>query len=344
MTRAAGALIRAALVLIVGFAALALPFVQGFFDLVALGLTHVSQAFLNLSAFDLTRSGTELRDPVAGWAIRVTEVCDGHGIMIAWMAIVCAHLGPWRRIAWLAFVGFVAIQVFNFGRVIALAVVLDTTPGAFEDVHLFLFPLLTTGLLAGLGMLIRPYAVLVFLAAAFGVAVAWYFATETVSGAVLAPVAALIQSAFGPEAVKGIAGQAPSWVIETQMLVSRDPVQLLAMPFYPPDFAIALPVVTAAIVAIGQVGGVRYLVLWAAIAVVAMAIGMITAAWNGADAQGIRQVIVPQGAGRAVAVAYAAPSETLRGLTELVQNVLVHFNLLVLPVLILILHGRRSSL
>lgn len=342
MSSAAAAL-RAALALAAGFAALGLPFVQGFFDLIALGLTHLSHGALWALGFDLVRDGTELRAPGPGWAIRVTEVCDGHGIVIAWLAIIAALTGPWRAaVRWIA-LGFLAVQIFNFGRVIALALVLDTNPGAFEDVHLFLFPLLTTGLLAALALMLRPVAFLAFVGITAGVALVWYFATEAVSGAVLTPISNGLLGLFGPAFVTGATGAAPDWIVETRLLVSTDPVQLLALPFYPPDFAIALPVVLAAVLTAWRRAAWAYLALWSVIAVFAMAIGMVTAAWSGAEAQGIQQMIVPQGAGRAAAAAYSAPSEALRGLTELVQNVLVHFNLLVLPVLILGVYGRSSD-
>ncbi|MEM7188708.1 MAG: hypothetical protein AAF439_03775 [Pseudomonadota bacterium] len=343
MGAARRALPGAALVLIVGFAALALPFVQAFFDVVALALTHLSKLALEATGFDLVRDGTELRASGAGWAIRVTEVCDGHGILIAWVAILSALSGSWRQLAVFAAMGFGGVQIFNFFRVIVLALVLDAEPGSFEDVHLFFFPLLTTIFLATLATLVRPISLVFFAAATIAFAALWFIVTEPVSGAVLTPLANGFLALIGPAGINGVSGSAPDWIVDTAYLVSREPVQLLAMPFYPPDFAIALPVVAAAVAATWRPAALSYLALWAVLGVIAMAIGMITSGWAGAEAQNITQQIVPQGDGRAVAIAYQSPSDAIRGLTELVQNLLVHFNLLVLPVLILGADDRTTS-
>ncbi|NKB28560.1 MAG: hypothetical protein GKR99_13805 [Rhodobacteraceae bacterium] len=85
-------------------------------------------------------------------AVKVTEVCDGHGLLAAWLVLAMVWKGPRptrAAIRWLL-AGVVAIQAFNLARIIILAATIATSPGTFEFMHLTVFPLATALLMVTL--------------------------------------------------------------------------------------------------------------------------------------------------------------------------------------------------
>jgi Pyruvate/2-oxoacid:ferredoxin oxidoreductase gamma subunit len=101
---------------------------------------------------------------------------------------------------------------------------------------------------------------------------------------------------------------------------------------------LAAPVLAGAAIAAKQGWG---MVLAGCIAMIAaMALGATTSVWGVAVAGGATQIALPAGPGLLRAETYAPPPDIALGLVVLAQNVLVHFNLLVLPALILC---RRAS-
>ena len=67
----------------------------------------------------------------------------------------------------------------------------------------------------------------------------------------------------------------------------------------------------------------------------AMALGAITAVWGVAEAQSVSLEVRSVGPGQMRAAPYLGPTTLASGIVALTQNVLVHLNLLVLPVLLL---------
>jgi len=309
--------------------------VRAAFDALALGLAALAAPLLEILAFPVLRSGAELRNVDAGWAVVVTEVCDGHGLIAAWLALTAALARNGRAALRMAVSGIVAIQVFNYLRVVVLAISLALVPAGFEAVHLFVFPLLTVALFAALAMLtsgVSRSTVGVALIAGFVLAVIWYFAAAAVSGAVLVPIANLLLDLTQPHAIDAILQDHSGWVVATQRLAAIDPPALLRAPIHPEDFAIALPALLAA--AIATRAGWGWLALALGLMMIALTLGAVTAGWGPSLLAPASQIVQVADDGRIAIDPFAPPGGTAQSLIRLAQNGLVHFNLLVLPVLL----------
>lgn len=327
---------RAVAVLAFGFALADSEPGRALGDAVALALAQVATPLLHLFDPGILRSGTELRG-ATGWAVRVSEVCDGHGLAIslaAGLAGLAAGAGDGlRRLA----LGLVAIQVFNLVRIVVLALVLSAAPDAFDTVHVVVFPLLTVVLLA---LLVLPVSrALPLLALALPLVLLWLAVADTVAQALVPPANLVLSALAGPE-VGQIAHRAAGWTIGTNLLASdaAGQVRLFLAPLRPADFALALPVVLAAVAFTRRP-------LWLVPAILSMLVALtlaaVTSVWALAAAQSPAILLVPDGTG-AFATQDFSPPETLRALLRLAQNTLVHLNLLVLPVLIAA-RGRKAG-
>lgn len=298
-------------------------------DAVAAALAWAALPLLALFEPEVIRNGAELRG--TGWAVRVGVVCDGHGLAISLAAGLAALRGGWRRL----FAGLAAIQLFNLFRIIVLAVVLARSPGAFDMVHIGLFPLLTVALLA-FCMLPAGQAVRLLLVALPMVAL-WLPLADSLS-LPLAWMANSILSALPAPEIGEIARRATGWSIGSYLLASTEngQVALHVAPLRPADFALATPVVLAAVVLARRP-------LWLAPAFLSMLLALVaaafTAVWTLANGHAPVVLLIPDGAGAFVPSAFAPPAG-LQLPVRLAQNVLVHFNLLVLPMLVAALAPR----
>lgn len=337
--RAAGGAVPALTLLTLGFALVDLAPLRAVFDAVALGLAAVAGALFNLSGLTVIRDGATLRETVAGWGMEVTRVCDGNGLAVAAAALVAGL--AWRR-GWrwgvLAFaVALVAIQAFNLFRIVILGVVLHLDPAQFDAVHLDVFPILTAGgflLAAGLilGTPARRLALALALVVGFGAT--WMLGLAALAAAPLAALANLLLVA-APGGIGPIAPRHDGWLVETMALAQADPAILHRAAIWPADFAIALPVILAALVAAPSRRGVLALAAGLAVMVVALALGAVTEALAVLKAGPVLGMVEPRPDGSLALLPYLPPSESLGALLRLAQNVLVHFNLLVLPGLML---------
>lgn len=330
------ALARAGVLLAVGFALTDTGAGQALGDLVATALATFATPLLQVFDPDILRTGTELRG-AEGWAIRVSEVCDGHGLAISLVAGLAALAPGLRATLWRLVVGLVAIQLFNLVRIVSLALVLSSAPGAFDFIHAVVFPLLTVALLA-VCVLPLPRA-LPLLALALPLVLLWLPLADTFAQ-VLVPPANLILSMMAGAEIGQIAERTAGWSVGTNLLASGNAgqVSLFLAPLRPADFALALPVIVAAVAWTRQP-------LWLVPAILSMLAALTLAAfttvWGLAAAQPSATVLIPDGTGAFVAQDFSPP-ETLRALIRLAQNVLVHLNLLVLPFLIMA-PGRRHA-
>lgn len=296
----------------------------------------IATPLLDILALPVVRAGAELRSVDGAWAVIVTEVCDGHGLIAAWLALTVALTRSWAGALRMAVAGILAIQLFNLFRIVLLAVTVAASPSAFETVHLFVFPLLTVGGFALLALWIPGLPTRrVMLALGLGTvfAVPWLFVAAPVSGTLLVPGANLLLWLFDPYAIETITPRGDGWVVSTLRLASLDPPAFLVAPIHPEDFAIALPALLAAAFALR--GGVGALGLAAFLMITGLALGALTAGWSLASAIATEQIVEIAGDGSITVLPYVAPSETWQGLVRLAQNGAVHFNLLVLPILVL---------
>lgn len=303
-------------------------------EAVAWAITRAAEPLLWLAGLDVVRQGTELRSD-AGWAVRVSEVCDGMGLVVVLGALLAAF-GLRRGRGWLLWrvlVGLLAIQVFNLFRVVSLTLALDGWPEVFGHLHDRLFPLLTVLLFAAL--LLPAARLAVFAALAVALTLLWTPLAGAVSALLVAP-ANLVLPVLSPSEVGAITQSAGTWSVGTQFLAGTDPLRLYRAPFEPRHFTLALPVILAAVLLARRP-------VWLIPAVVLMLMALCVAATVAVLnlGAGLSQptVLLPQADGSFLASAYVAPEALLAGL-RLLQNVLVHFLLLLLPFVVL---DRREA-
>ncbi|MBW7860856.1 MAG: hypothetical protein H3C33_07120 [Rhodocyclaceae bacterium] len=284
-----------------------------------------------LQLFDpeLGRIGTELRSPEGsggGWAIRVSTVCDGLGPAVTLLAALAALRKGWRRLA----AGIAAIQLFNLLRILALALALALAPQWFDTVHAGVFPLLGIAVLALCALpsgtawrLVLVSLPLVALWLAFSDPVVAVFVDLVNPMLAALPFAELGELALRPD----------GWRLGSYLLASAEgePVRLFVAPFSPGDYVLGAPVVLAAVVLARRpwwLAGALLLML------LALVLAVLATVWSlgGASPSGV--VLIANGSGVYLAQDYIPPTELAQRLVRLAQDVLVHFNLLVLPLLI----------
>ncbi|MDF0603260.1 hypothetical protein P1J78_21200 [Psychromarinibacter sp. C21-152] len=317
---------------------------RSFFDLIARGIAWLADPLLDTLGLPVNRQGNELRAADGAWAVVVSEVCDGHGLVAAWAAI-CAALAPGsaRGIA-ATLIGLLAIQVFNLLRVIALVAGLSHGPDLFQTLHLEAFPLLTAALMAALTATVAPVGarrLAAALALGLGLAVLWYSVAENIAGAILVPFANAVLAAFGPDLVRGISGAEGAWSIATTLVARAEPLAFYSLPIHPADFLVALPALLAAAIVARRGAVVVALALCAA--GVALALGTVTGLWSAMEQAGAPLQKAPGGGTAAEIVPAEQPGAIVRGVARLAQNLIVHANLLVLPALLLAARYRPDE-
>ena len=307
-------------------------------EVVAQGIAIMARPLLELFGLDLVRHGVELRDPLAGWAVRVSEVCDGMGLVVALFAAI-AVLAPNQdgSTAWgikRALIGLVAIQLFNLLRVVLLALALGQGGAVFGPLHDWIFPLFTVLVIAA--VLIPSGRLVGFAVLATILTVLWAPLAETVS-ALLVPLANGILEWVAPAGVGQIGKVQGVWSAGTMLVAGTEPLQLYRAPLEPQHFTVALPVIAAAAGVIRRPGLLALaLPLMLAALCVAVPVAVMALAADKAPVL----VLLPDSEGVFSTSEYIIP-ETWRNVLRLVQNALVHFLLLVLPVLAL--HRGRGN-
>lgn len=333
-----GQLLAALLALALGFAIEMGPVGQAAGETVARGIAIVARPLLELLGVDLVRHGVELRAPLAGWAVRVSEVCDGMGLVVALLAaIVVLVPGQGGSIGWglkRALIGLVAIQLFNLARVVFLALALGRGGAAFGVLHDQVFPLFTVFVIAA--VLIPPARLAGFAGLAAILTLLWAPLAEPVS-ALLVPLANGMLEWTAQAEVGRIGETQGVWSVGTMLVAGTDPLRLYRAPLEPQHFTVALPVIVAAAGLMRRPG---LLVLALPLMMAALCVAAPVAVMALAADKAPVLVLLPDGDGAFHAAEYVVP-ETLRGVLRLVQNTLVHFLLLVLPVLAL--HRARGA-
>lgn len=99
---------------------------------------HVAGCVLSLFEHDLVVHGQEI---IGRTSLRIVKNCDAMEAEILFVAAVLAFPSPWRRRVLGVFAGIVAIAAVNVLRIGSLYYIGIHFPGAFEFVHLQLWPL-----------------------------------------------------------------------------------------------------------------------------------------------------------------------------------------------------------
>ena len=298
-------------------------------DRLASALARAALPVLQVFDPQIMRNGVELRSP-AGWAIRVSAVCDGHGLVIALSAAGLLLRIGWRKWFW----GIMAIQAFNLGRIIALGLALAKAPTVFGLLHDGVFPLATIALLA-LWLLDWREAGLLL-----GLALPLYALWLPLADELALPFVALANAVLAllplPE-LGQIAERGLGWSMGSQLLAEETATgaSLYLAPLRPADFLLALPLLAAAMILLRRS---KPLFIAVPSLFAALLCGAITAVWGLASAHAPATLLTPDGMGGWLATPFTPPKMAAEALA-LVQNTLVHFNLLLLP--LLIAAGRR---
>lgn len=336
MTRQSLLLAQCLVALGLGFALLALPIVHVAFDALSLALAWCGEHILRALGQDVARHATELRETPTGFAVEVTRACDGSGIVVSWAAVAAILPGNLRRKVVGFVLGVLAIQLFNLIRVAVLFLALPSGSALFDTAHYFVFPLLTSVLLIGFAAAVCPALrrpALLGCGSLLPLAAMWHLLAEPLSAALLVPAAQALLAHAGMPEVGTIAVREIGWSIGSLLPESLDPLRFYVAPLYPADFALALPVLAATVFAVR--GGWVYLGLALAGMALALAVGAVTEIWGLATELDLVAIAQPATEGQLLLAAYDPPSPTVVARLRVLQNVVVHLNLLVLPVLIL---------
>lgn len=318
---------RAALVIALGFVVAETAPGRWVSDGVASALAAFAVPLLRLFDPDIVRIGTEIRG-AGGWAVRVTEVCDGHGLVISLLAVLacCSPSAKQGAIRFAA--GFAAIQVFNLARIVSLALLLAKEPSLFDPVHARVFPLLTSALIVLCVLDARPAFRMALITLPL---VLLWLPVSDISSYIFAAPANLLLGLSGDEFGR-IAERAAGWTLGTNLLATAGDGQMsrFLVPLRPADFTLALPVVLGA-----AIFSRRYALLLPAVALmlVALMLAGMTAVWTLGAAQPDPRLLLPDGSGSFTTRPFRV-SQTARDLAVMAQNVLIHLNLLVLPALV----------
>ena len=341
------ALAIAGLALFIGFLLVQLPVLRHLFDLVAMLLATTSATLLRLAGFDMLQTGVEIRDVLSGHAIAVTSACDGHGLLISLVATFLwlgSRTDGTRGLAPALAVAIGAILLFNLIRILTLFLSLGALDVA-QAQHIYIAPLLSVLLVAGLALHLRKLAAAVvfrspmlWLLLVLVIAVAWYVVAPAAACSVVTPIANALFWFLPGRLTEAITCAGADPAVITTGVLSASPLTVLTTPFEPSDFTLAMPLVLASL-ALGRkpapiiAGALISLGLFA----LAMALGAVTLSHDQAIAEGVTAL-----AGRTFSQSYTPPGPFLLAVLKAAQNTLVHFNLFLLP-LVLAYHSGASA-
>jgi exosortase H (IPTLxxWG-CTERM-specific) len=97
------------------------------------GIAEVSGAVLSAIGQGTTMQGTVIRSP--RFAVNIQNGCNGIEALIIYCAAVLAFPAPWRSKAFGLVFGFIAIQIVNLIRVVALFLTGVYLPKLFDSSH-----------------------------------------------------------------------------------------------------------------------------------------------------------------------------------------------------------------
>lgn len=323
-------------VLLGGFLLVEAPAVVALFGYVAEFLAACAAALLRLAGYDIVRNGTELRDNLTGNAVAVTSACDGNGLLVSAAGAITwlkARSSALRPLALFAVEVTGAILAFNLVRILVLFLSIGA-PRVMFLLHLYVAPLLSTVLIAGFALsarMLRPEdlvrsPVLWFAVALAGAAV-WYQIDDLVTCAVAVPLSNALLWFIPGDLTRAITCAEPAAMVVTSAALSPHPAAALTAAFHPADFTLATPLIAASLVFRRRTTAiVRGAVISLLLFSLAMTAGAITASHDEAMAAGASMLVTDE-----FIRPYHPPPLFLLALLKAIQNVLVHFNLFILP-------------
>lgn len=315
---------------------------------ITVALAAASHFVLRLFGAELTRAGAELRNIVTGNALSVTEACDGLGIVVTSLAILISlQRGTLGNLARWAVFAFVAIQASNFLRIILLYWLLPSGSAGFQSMHFEIFPRLSAALVAlvawayiSRGQPLRWISAAKWLAIACVAGVGVYLATPFVLAALILPLANMLSGFVFASPVNGIALEADGYVAITSLAENVASLKLVHVSIEAGAFILGLPLLAASLALSGARAAHKLALSLAAIVLMTVALLMAahTDVFNYASTHKVDQQVAGE-----ILQAYALPPRTFRILLATLQNVVVHFNLFVLPFLIFFPGGQKTA-
>ncbi len=309
-----------------------------------MALAGGSSAVLQMLGYEFTRNAAELRNLANGYALNVTDACDGIGLFVVLVATVFGALVlPFqlRLAALFLALAFVAIQFFNIIRIVTLFMMMPAQSRGFETTHLYIFPLLSAVIIAGLMIVGSSFrqvfsrrTSVIWLLSLIAAAIAWYFWGHTFTRLTVLPLANIFIGLFSGSLLSGIDADHATSAIQTHLVQSHAPLSTVKLPFYITDFTLAAPLIIASL----GISKLRrtYCILASAIILVSMAMAMaiaaITETQGFAVASKITEVVDAVG----LPVAYTVTADIWRTVLTTAQDTLVYFNLLVAPFVLLL--------
>lgn len=311
---------------------------------VAIGLAQGSSLLLQMQGYDFTRNVAELRNLSNGYALNVTDACDGIGLFVVFVATIFGAMKePFQLRPTVMFLAlaFFAIQVFNIIRIVMLFMMMPAHSPGFETIHLYIFPLLSAVVVAGLIVVgssfqqfFSTHTSLIWLLSLLVAASVWYFLGHTITRFTVLPLANVFIALFPGSLLDSIeAGEATSTIM-TLLVQSPAPLRTVELPFYITDFTLAVPLIVASL-AVSKLKRAQCFIISTAIFVsmaLAMAIAAVTQTHGVVAASKIAEVVGTEG----LPVAYELPVDIWRTLLTTAQDTLVYFNLLVAPFVLLL--------
>jgi exosortase/archaeosortase family protein len=324
------------LVLFAGFVLLEAPPVAAFFELVTEALAAAAIVPLKLAGFDMTRNGVELRDNLSGHAVAVTSACDGSGLIVSYLGLVALFGGRTNSLArpLAAFlIAVVVILTFNVVR-IGLLFLSIGLPWLMTAAHMFAAPLLSSVLVAALGFQALGMApdrivrdVLVWLGFGVLAATAWYFIADAASCLASVPLANAMLFLLPVGVSDTISCSSADSLVITMALQSLRPPTFVTTPFYPSDFTLAMPLVAASLALRREMpAALKGVLVSVLLFSLAMSLGALTAGYD--EVSETRATMLSSGG---IVSNYRLPPSYWIATLKAAQNMLVHFNLFVLP-------------
>lgn len=340
-------IVAVAAILFVGFLLVQTSAAQAVFGYVASLLAIGAAGVLTAAGYDVVRTGIEIRDVVSGHAVAVTSACDGSGLLISFAGAIVL-LSAWRTKS--RFLGIAApvvvasILLFNLIRILALFLSIGA-PAVMSAQHLYVAPLLSVVLVAGLAASAREihlretaHRPLRWLLVAVAAAAVWYEVRQPVTCAAVVPLANALLWLLptGAAATISCTGPDGAVLVTNAAMISGS---VLSPPFYPEDFTLALPLVVASLASDARPMAVaKGLFVTLALFSIAMTFGAVTAGHDAATAAGVK--MLREGG---LVQLYRPPGPTTLALLKAVQNVVVHFNLFLLPVIFAMMAALPAS-
>ena len=340
------AILLAGVVLFIGFLAVQVPATQSMFEAVATFLAVCANWLLRLAGYDMVRDGIEIRDIITGHAVAVTPACDGNGLIVsaaaafAWLRCrTSAMRGP----LYAAVVVVGAILAFNLFRILALFLAIGA-PAIMPVVHLYAAPLLSSCLVAFLALHIRGLEIADVLASprrwlgfAIAAAIVWYLIGDAVTCATAVPLANVFLWLVPDQLSTTIACGADSATVNTAALLPANPAMSVSADFFPADFTLAVPLVAASLASVTGVARIARSSLSSLLLLaLAVTLGAITTGHDAAVAAGARVI---GGDGQV----YQPPGQFSFAVLKSVQNVIVHFNLFLLPLVLAVMPAPQPE-